>query len=277
VKVLAIAQDILREALVRKWVLALASGMTLLIALAALGLQLEVVDGALAASRFFGGKVAHEIRATDVALRPLFEGISYAVFHGGIVFGIMACADFAPALFAPGRIEHLLSLPIRRRELVVGVFLGVESLVLSGALYGGAGLSLVIWAKTGVLSWGPMASSALAALGFASVYAVMVLSAVVVRSAALSALAGFVVFIAGLIAGNRNALSPLFSAGPGRGAFLFLTAPLPHLSSLARVGALVAEAQPVHADSLAALLTATIVFALALLALAIALFERKDY
>src|SRR6266568_3674627 len=257
----------------RKWVLALASGMTLLIALAALGLQLEVVDGALAASRFFGGKVGHEIRAADVALRPLFEGISYAVFHGGIVFGIMACADFAPALFAPGRIEHLLSLPIRRRELVVGVFLGVETLVLSGALYGGAGLSLVIWAKTGVLSWGPMASAALAALGFASVYAAMVLSAVVVRSAALSALAGG----AGLIAGNRNVLSPLFSAGPGRGVFLFLTAPLPHLSSLARVGALVAEAQPVHADSLAALLTATIVFALGLLALAIALFERKDY
>jgi ABC-type transport system involved in multi-copper enzyme maturation permease subunit len=277
VKVLVIAHDILREALVRKWVLALASGMTLLIGLAALGLQLEVVDGALAASRFFGGKVTHEIRAADVALRPLFEGISYAVFHGGLVFGIMACADFAPALFAPGRIEHLLSLPIRRRELVVGVFLGVETLVLSGALYGGAGLSLVIWAKTGVLSWGPMASSALAAVGFASVYAAMVLSAVVVRSAALSALAGGVVFIAGLIAGNRNVLSPLFSAGPGRGVFLFLTAPLPHLSSLARVGALVAEAQPVHADSLAALLTATIVFAMALLAFAIALFERKDY
>jgi Cu-processing system permease protein len=277
VKFAAIAHDILREARSRRWILALAAGTTLLIVLAALGLQLEVVDGALAASRFFGGQVHHEIRAADVALRPLFEGISYAVFYGGIVVGVLACADFAPTLLAPGRIEHLLSLPIRRAEIVVGVFLGVEVLVVCGALYGGAGVSLVIWVKTGVLGWGPVASAALAAVGFAGVYAAMTLAAVLVRSAALSALAGGLVFVAGVVAGYRIELAPLFSPGPTRGAFLVLTAPLPHLSTLSKVASQIATAAHVQLAALAALVGGTLTFALALLAVAIVVFERRDF
>jgi Cu-processing system permease protein len=276
VKAATIALDVLREARSRRWVLALAAGTTGLIALAALGLELEVVDGALAASRFFGGRVGHEIRAADVALRPLFAGISYAVFYGGILVGVLAAADFAPALLAPGRIEHLLSLPVRRAEIVLGVFLGVETLVMGGALYGGLGLSLVIWAKTGVLGWGPVASAALAAAGFASVYAAMVLAAVAVRSAALSALAGGVVFVAGIVAGQRLELAPLFSAGPGRATFLAATAALPHLSSLAKL-ADVTGAAAVPAAGAVALVGSTLAFALALLAVAIAVFERKDF
>lgn len=273
----AIARDVLREAISRKWVLALAAGTTLLIAVAALGLRLEVVDGALAASRFLGGRVGHDIRAADVALRPLFEGISYAVFYGGIAFGVLACADFAPSLLAPGRIEHLLSLPVRRGEIVVGTFLGVEALVLAGALYGGAGMSVVVWAKTGVLGWAPVASAMLAAAAFAAVYAAMMLAAVAVRSAALSALAGAAVLAAGIVAGNRAALAPLFSRGASRGAFLLVTAPVPRLSSLAGVAARVAEAEQIRAAAVAALVGGTFAFALALLAIAVALFGRRDF
>ncbi|HSN92056.1 MAG TPA: hypothetical protein VLS93_12575, partial [Anaeromyxobacteraceae bacterium] len=119
-RTLAVARDLLREARARRWVLALAAGVTLLLLMAAFALELEVVDGALAASRFFGERTNDEIRPADVALRPLFEGVSYVVFYAGTLFGILACADFAPALLAPGRIEHLLALPVRRWELVLG-------------------------------------------------------------------------------------------------------------------------------------------------------------
>jgi Cu-processing system permease protein len=120
-----------------------------------------VVDGALAASRFLSGTThSREIRPVDVALRPLFEGLSYLVFYLGSFFGVVACADFAPTLLAPGRIEHLLSLPVRRAELVLGTFVGVLTLVLAGAMYGAAGLSLIIWAKAGFFDWGPIAAAA---------------------------------------------------------------------------------------------------------------------
>ncbi|BDG03761.1 hypothetical protein [Anaeromyxobacter oryzae] len=277
-RVLAVTRDLLREARARKWILALVAGATGLLLLAGFGLELEVVDGALAATRFFGGRTPYgAIRAADVALRPLFEATSYTVFYGGLGFGILACADFAPALLAPGRIEHLLSLPVRRAELVVGTFLGVEALVLGGALYGGLGLSLIVLAKTGVFGWAPVVAALLAAAAFAGLYAVMVATAMVVRSAALSAAAGAVVFVAGIVAGFRASLAPMFERGLSRAAFLLLTAPLPRISELARHAARVANALPLDARQLVVQLGGTALFAGAALALAVALFERRDF
>lgn len=275
--VLAVARDLLREARARRWTLALLGGVTALLLLTAFGLELEVVDGALAASRFFGRSGHGSIRAADVALRPLFEGVAYLVFYGGTLFGILACADFAPALLAPGRIEHLLSLPVRRAELLLGTFLGVEALVLAGALYGGLGLTLIVAAKTGVFGAAPIAAAALGAVGFTGVYAVMIAAAMAARSAALSAAAGAVVWIAGIVAGNRATVAPLFEPGLPRGLFLAFTAPLPRLSELGRHAARVANGLPLDPGELAIQAGGTALFAAAALALALAAFERKDF
>ena len=73
--------------------LALAAGTTLLIVLAALGLELEVVDGALAASRFFGSPFRHDIRPADIALRPLFEDLLSAFRQDVTVSGYASWDD----------------------------------------------------------------------------------------------------------------------------------------------------------------------------------------
>jgi Cu-processing system permease protein len=273
----AVARDLLREARARRWTLALVAGVTALLALAGFGLELEVVDGALAASRFLGDRGSGAIQPADVALRPLFEAVAYLVFYGGTLFGILACADFAPALLAPGRIEHLLSLPVRRSELLLGTFLGVELLVLGGALYGGLGLSIIVAAKTGVFGLAPVLAAALGALAFSGVYAVMVAVAMAARSAALSAAAGAAIWIAGIVAGNRAAIAPMFEPGLARRGFLVLTAPLPRLSELARHGARLANGLPLEARELAIQAAGTALFAAAALALALAVFERKDF
>jgi Cu-processing system permease protein len=275
--VLALATDLLREARSRRWILALVAGTTAVLAVVALGLRLEVVDGALAATRLFGGALRTDVRAVDVALRPLFVATAYLVFYGGIVFGVVATADFAPALLAPGRIEHLLALPVRRWELLAGTFVGVELLVLAGATYGGAGMVLVLWVKTGVLNGGPVAGALAAAIAFAPVYAAMLATAVFARSAALSGGAGLGLLIAGIVAGERGALAELFGQGAGRGAFLAITAILPRLSRLGSMGARVAESQPIARGPALAVLSGASLFALALLALGAARFERKDY
>lgn len=278
-RTLAVARDLLREARARRWVLALAAGVTGLLLLVAFGLELEVVDGALAASRFFdaGPKHFREIRPVDVALRPLFEGLSYLVFYGGSFFGVVACADFAPTLLAPGRIEHLLALPVSRSELVVGTFLGVLALVLAGALYGGLGFTLIVWAKAGFFDWGPVAAAAFAAVGFTAVYAVMVLAAMVARSAALSAAAGAALLVLGIVAGQRAILAPLFSPGLSQTLFLTLTSPLPRISELARHAARVANALPLDLPQVAVQMSGTLLFAAAVLAGTVALFDRKDF
>lgn len=273
----AVALDLLREARSRRWVLALALGTSALLLLVAFGLELEVVDGALAASRFLGGRASHDIRPAEVALRPLFEGAAWLVFFGGATFGVLACADFAPAALAPGRIEQLLALPLRRGELLLGTYLGVLALLLGGALYGGLGLSLIIYAKTGVFGWAPAAAALLGVGGFAAIYAVMLLAAVAFRSAALSGAAGGAALLLFVASGQRATLAPLFAAGWGRGLFLALTAPLPRLTGLAEHAARLAEGRPAEPSLLLAQLGGAALFSAATLAVALALFERKDF
>jgi len=274
---LAIALDILREARSRRWIIALWGLSTLALVVVALGLRLEVVDGALAATRLFGSTLRTDVRAVDVALRPLYLAVSYIVFYGGALLGIVATADFAPTLLAPGRIEQLLARPVRRWEVLAGTFLGVEALVLAGAAYGGAGVAALLYLKTGILNPGPVVAALGVAVAFAPVYAAMLLSVVVARSAALSGGAGLLLLAAGLVAGQRTPLAELFHEGASRAVFLGLTALLPRLSAIATIGARLAEAQPVSAGPAAALVAGTLAFAFGLLAVAIARFERKDY
>ena len=275
--VLAVALDLLREARSRRWIVGLVAAATLLLVLLALGLRLEVVDGALAATRLFGSDLRTDVRSVDVALRPLFVATSHFLFYAGLVFGIVATADFAPALLAPGRVEYLLALPVRRWQALAGIFAGVELLVLGGAAYGGVGVTLVLWAKTGVLSAGPILAAICAAVAFTPVYGAMLAAAVAARSASLSGGAGLLMLISGVVAGNRTALSDLFQEGPSRAVFLAVTALLPRLSTLSGIGADAAAARPLAAGPVLGLAAGTLAFAAGVLAFAVDRFQRKDY
>jgi hypothetical protein len=273
----AVALDLLREAAARRWFLALGLALTGLLLLLLTSLRLEVVDGALAATRLFGQPLVHDIQSADVALRPVFLVASQLVFWGGLAFGVLSCADFAPALLSPGRIEHLLSLPVRRWELLAGTFLGVLALALGGAVYASAGLVLVLGAKTGVWTAWPVVSAALAAVAFGSVYAGMLAVTVWVRSAALSAAAGASLVVLGLLATHRRTLLDLMGRGVGRTLFAGLTAMVPPLGKLADAAGALASSAPLAPGGLLRLLAGTLAFAAALLAVAAWRFERRDF
>lgn len=276
-RTLSVARDLLREAASRRWTLALGAAVSLLLLILGLGLRLEVVDGALTAARLLGSVLPTDIRSVDVTLRPLFAATSWLVFYGGLVFGIVACSDFGPAMLAPGRVEQLLALPVRRWELLLGTFLGVEALVLVGALYGGGGTALLLWLKTGAWNGGPVLAAALAAVGFAPIFAAMLAAVLFARSAALSAAAGFALFAAGIVAGERGVVASAFEPGPWRAAVLLATAPLPRLTPLAGAATHLATAKPVALAPLAGFVLGAVLFAAAALALAVACFERKDF
>lgn len=277
-RVLSVAADLLREAAARRWFLVLWLGITLVLAVVAFALELDVVDGALAATTFFGRTVGNPtIQAADVALRPLFGAAAYLVFYGGLVFGILACADFGPSLLSPGRIEHLLALPVRRAELLVGTFLGVLVLAVIFSIYGAGGLSLILGLKTGAWALRPLISALLAAVAFAGLYGAMLSTAVFVRSAALSAVVGFGLLIAGIIAGYRADLASVFQAGAPRQSFELLTLVLPRISTLADAAGSLAAHEPVDLGRLLRLLVGLALFGAGALAVGIWRFERRDF
>lgn len=275
--IVAVALDVLREARSRRWVLALAIAISLTLISLALSLRMDVLDGALASTRLFGALLGTDIRSVDVALRPVFRGAAYVIYYGGLSFGILGCADFAPSLLSPGRIEQLLALPIRRWELLVGTFLGVTVLAVAGALYGAGGLVLLLGAKTGVWTIRPVLAALLTGVGFSALYAAMLSTALLVRSAALSAAVGGMLFVAGIVAGYRVKLAPLFHAGLGRSTFQVLTAMVPPISTLADTSASLAASAPVETIPLFKVLTGFILFGLGVLALGAWHFEQKDF
>lgn len=275
--VLGIAGYVLREAASRKFILAFMVGITLVLAVVAVSLRLEVIDGALAASRLFGKELRGNIQSIEVALRPVYQAAAFIVFYGGILFGIVACSDFAPGLMSPGRIEHLLALPIQRWHLLAGTFLGVMTLALGGTLYGTTGLVLIFGVKAGYWTVGPLVAGLMACVGFAAVYAVMLTTATLVRSAALCAAAGFAFMVGGIIAGHRQDISTFFEEGLSRSAFLAVTLVLPRLSALAEAAGDIASSTPLEVRSLGTLLLGVFVFGLGALAVGFWRFEGKDY
>lgn len=273
-----VAADLIREAAHRKWFLGLAIAITAILMLLGFSLNLEIVDGALATSRLFGKVLrGNDIRAVDVALRPLMQVASYAIFYVGLVFGIVATADFAPSLLSPGRIEHLLAQPVRRWELLLGTYLGVLVLALAASLYGAVGFTVIIGVKGHFWTWGPILAAVLAAVNFCAVYAAMLTSALFARSAAVSAAVGFVIFISGIFAGFRHDMLKMFEPGIGKILFDGYTTIMPRVSALANAAADLATSTPVALRSLPSLLFGTVVFGLAMLALGVHRFEEKDF
>lgn len=275
--VFSVARDLLREAASRKWFLALGLGVTLVLLILGASLRMDVVDGALSGVRLFGTLLSDDIRTVDGVLRPVFMAASALVFYGGTLFMIVACADFAPSLLSPGRIEHLLSLPVRRWELLAGTYLGVLTLSVVCALYGAGGLVVLLGVKTGMWSMGPIWAALLAVVNFATVYAGMMAVAMFARSAALSAGTGVFLFIAGIISGRRHELATLFDEGWGRDVFDAVTLFFPRVSALGTFAIDLAGGRTIVASALVSLLAGFVVFSLGVLSVGTWHFEQKDF
>ncbi len=276
-RVFAVALDLLYEAARRRWFLALGGAITLFLIGLALSLQLDVVEGTLAATRLFGDDISGPMQAVDVVLRPLYRACAYVIFFGGIVFGTLACADFAPSLLSPGRIEHLLSLPVRRVELIAGTFLGVLTIAIIGGLYGALGFTVVLGVKSGIWTMGPLYSAVLAGIGFSAIYGAMLAAATFVRSAALSAAVGAGVLLAGIISSFRADLASLFNPGIWRGIFEAFTALMPRFVTLAQASADIAASAPLSMGALLRLLLGMLLFGVSMTFVAAWRIERMDF
>lgn len=232
-----VALDVLRESASSRYMVGLFGVLSMGILTLIFALDLEVVEGALAAGRLFGQNVGGSIRPIDIALRPIFQGIAHFVFYFGLLFGIVATADVAPKLWAPGRVELLLSLPVRRSEWVLGTFFGVMSISLLAAVFAVGGVSAVLFFKGGFATLAPVAGALAAVIGFMSIYSVMLLVSSLFRSATISAGSGLFLYLISVVTSDRARFLSWFRDGTVHDVLQVLIAPLPQLNALADVGA----------------------------------------
>ena len=276
-QLLRVAFDLLLEAARRKWFLALFGAITLVLLTLGFSLQLDVVDGAIAGSKLFGSLLFDDILSANQVMAGLYKVTAYGSFYGGAFFLAIACSDFAPELLAPGRIEHLLSLPISRWQLLFGTYLGVIALAALGVAYGAGGLTLLLGVKTGVWNAKLLVGSGVGWVGFCALYAVMLTSNFFVRSAALSGALGVTTLILGVVASFRESIAVAMNVGLGRELFSWAMLPIPRLGTLATVSARLAASEPLESELVARLLAGCFIFSAALLSIAAWRFERKDF
>lgn len=275
--VLNVALDVMREALARRFILAIFISIALGLLTLSLALDLDVVQGTLAASRLFGQQMRATIVPVDVALRQLFGVLVYPFFYSGVMLGVVASSQIAVGLLAPGRVEFLLSLPVRRGELVVGTYLGVLLIALIANLAAVGGLSLVLFYKTRIVTAAPVAAAIAGMLGFAAIYGAMLLATALVRSPSLASSVGLGLFGLGAAASDRATFVSLFDTGWVRQLVEIAVAPLPRFHLLAEAGARAAEAGQAWPVGTGPLIGATLAFALAGLTAAAFVIGKKDY
>ncbi|MBL8957880.1 MAG: ABC transporter permease subunit [Myxococcaceae bacterium] len=276
-KTAQVAVDLLREAAWRKWFLGLFFAISATLVLLGFSLQLDVVDGAIAGSSFFGEVLFEEIRTASAALAPLFMGTTIAGAMVGAMFLSVACSDFAPSLLSPGRIEHLLSLPVTRAQLLFGTWLGGLAVAIVSTLYATAGVLVLLGVKTGVWNFMLLVGALIGVIVFATVYAVMMLAAVLVRSAAFCAAVGLATVVLGIVSSARAGIAKAIDPGVGRQVFEWAMVPIPRLGSLAVRAAFLTGDHTFDVGELWRYLAGAVFFSAGMLLVALFVFERKDF
>jgi Cu-processing system permease protein len=203
--------------------------------------------------------------------------ITLFVFYFGLMFGIIATAGIAPEMLAPGRVELLLSLPIRRGELVVGTYLGVLAITALATLYGIGGASLILAVKMGTMTSAPAIGAAMAIVGFMPIYALMLFVSTLVRSTTFAAGAGLIIYIVGIATSNRDAFLGAFRPGFVRDALGLAIAPIPKLNVLVQVGGQAANGELEALSVLVPVFGSIALFSIALIVAASLVVSSKDY
>ncbi len=235
---LSVAGDLLREASSRRWFLALGIGVTLALVVIGSALQLEVVDGALAATRLFGKEVGRgEIRSVDVALRYVGRALAYVLFYGGSRSGSSPAPISARACWRRGASSTCSRCPCGGSSSCSAPSSACSRSRSLSTLYGAVGITVIFGLRAGVWMASPIVAAFLASATFAGIYGAMLTTAVMVRSAALSAAVGIALFFLGIIAGYREQLDSFFEPGLARWAFRAATLVLPRVSALADASA----------------------------------------
>jgi Cu-processing system permease protein len=274
---LAVTADVFREAGARKWTLGLGATIVLLLAALAIAAHMQVVEGVVAGITLFGTVMQRDVLPLDAVANAVFRGAAYVIFYGTTTVLIFATAGFAPELLSRGRVEYMLALPLRRRDLIGGTYLAIVGLATVSALVSAAGICLLVGGKTGIWSARPVVAAACGALGFACVYGVMIAVSVATRSGVISMAAGLATMTLGTLAGLRDVVAPLFGNGLGHETFLLGTRILPPISRLGVMSADIAAGRSVGPQAMVTLVASLGLFLLGGVGLACWLFERRDY
>ena len=276
----------LRELRAKKIILGLFGVATLVWAVLALALQLDVIEGSLAGVRFFGDEVLGESEfANEYQELPFGNSMLQTFVFGaemfaagaaywvGILLALFATGGLIASMLERGQVDLLLTKPLSRARILTGRLLGVSMVMLALLIYLLGAVWLVMSFKTGV--WNPQFLLAIGAVFamFMVLYSLITLTSMWTESAPLSLILTFGLLFATLIL----AIEPLREqiTQPGRGIVVALYNVLPKFVDVgAYIVPQLVSGQPVESWSP---FVSSLAFGVVAYAGAFWLFRRKDF
>ena len=269
----ALVADTFREALARKIFWALFGLSTAMILFFLFLLKIDVVQGAMATVSLFGQT---NRKMTDVGrlVRQVHGGIATFLYTWGMALAVFASSGLVPTVLEPGRIELLLSKPIRRYQILLGRYVGNLAVVALNVAYLIVGVWLVFGAKTGVWSPNFLYAIATTVFIFAVLLSVVLLTGVLFESAAVSTMVTIGLGLVSPILAQHTIAEKLLSSEWSRWLWRALYETLPKVFDVGRITLNLVRGDRV--ESLMPLATSGL-FAVAMLSLALYIFSKKDF
>ena len=273
----ALIADTFRESLARKIFLGFWGCSSAVLLLLLTVLNIDIVEGSIAAVTIFGEDVgarrAQGAQVEDIVNLAL-GGLAAFLFSIGLLLAIFASAGLIPTIFAPGRIELLLSKPLSRSELLLGKYLGALTVIGANIAYLVVGAWLILGWKTSIWKLEFLASGALAIYAFAVILTVVTLTATASNSAVLSTMVAYVVLVISSIVSQHERIAPLFNSQWPRDLVKATYLALPKVFEIGDLSRRLMGGREI--ESWVPLWSSGL-FALVALGLSMWVFERKDY
>ncbi len=275
-RLLAVVDGTIRESMAKFTFVAFLAMSTLTLLIVGFAVNLDVVDGALAAARLFGQDVniGGQRLSIDTVVTGIQTGLAGFLFGVGLFLSIFATANLVPVMLEKGYVDLLLSKPLSRPALFLGRYLGALSVVVLNLAYLVGGVYLLLGFKTGVWKPGLPAAGVLIALTYAVLLGFMMLVGVWTRSSSITIMLTYALFpLSGFLA-IRDQLTVMLTSRLTVALIDGLYHILPKIAGMGRAMGEMAMGQPVASF---APLWSSLLFGAACLVLATITFARKDY
>lgn len=281
---LANVEDVMREAAARWTLIAYFLLSSIFIIIFASAINLDIVDGTLAGARLFGSEVnMSEQNPIDIQRLVLgFEtGFSAILYFLCTFLAIFATAHLVPRMQEKGTIDLYLSRPVSRVKLLMSRYLAGLILAASNVIYLLGSIWLIVMWKTGVVNPRFFMGGAIILFVIATLLAFAFLIGVVTSSTAVSIMTTYGLFFFALMLVAHEQIEAAVSKEWQAWLISTLYWVIPKTAELGQAVVAFVAGDAVPEQVSAALTPApfltTAAFAIACLALASWLFQRKEF
>lgn len=269
----ALIADTFREAFARKIFWGLFGLSTLMILFFLFIMKIDIIEGAVATITLFGQQSPRQWEVGRL-VRQVQSSIAVFLYTWGMALAVFASSGLIPSVLEPGRIELLLSKPVRRWHIIMGRYIGNTLVVGLNIAYLVLGVWSILGWKTGLWPKAFLFTILFTLFIFAVLLAVVVLIGVIFESPALATMVTVALMILSPILAQKHVMERLLSSEWSRNIWRGLYWSLPKVYDVGRMtqdyvfDRTVENYEPLWSSA---------AFAAVVIAVAILIFSRRDF